>query len=111
MRSLFPNKDIDFGNLFKQVDRRIDVIWRVGNHEGIDDAATYANTGCQKQVFAENVVDPLLLRNYTQLTLRVKPNYWRYGHSYYPQFAIPGSSTRSKVQAEADDIRINSILK
>ena len=36
--------------------------------KGIDDTATYANAQVSKQVFAENVVDPLLLRNYTQLT-------------------------------------------
>ncbi len=35
--------------------------------KGIDDTATYANTGVQSR-YSPNVVDPLLLRNYTQLT-------------------------------------------
>ncbi len=40
--------------------------------KGIDDTATYANAQVPKQVFAENVVDPLLLRNYTRLTHELK---------------------------------------
>ncbi len=64
-----PNKDIGPENLFKQIDRRIDTSFGVSNMKGIDDTATYANAQVSKQVFAENVVDPLLLRNYTQLTI------------------------------------------
>ncbi len=56
----------------------------------MDDTATYANAQVSKQAPAENDVDPLLPRNYTQLDTRVKSNYWRYGHSYYfAEFAIP----------------------
>ncbi len=71
---LKPNKDIDFENLLKQVDRRIDTSFGVGTMKGIDDTATYANAQASKQVFARTSLDPLLLRNYTQPDTRVKPN-------------------------------------
>ncbi len=65
---------------------------------------------CPKQVFAENVVDPLLLRSYTQLTHEL--SHWRMGIAITYEFAIPQVIDEvKKVQAEADDIRINSILK
>ncbi len=99
-----PNKDIDFENLFKQVDKVDTRHLKCKVHERHD--TTYANAQV-KQVFAENVVDPSLLR--TQLTHELNSNYWRYGHSYYLRVRYPASSTRSA--HEADDIRINSILK
>ncbi len=40
--------------------------WRVGNHKR-DDTATCSNTGVKAGI-RQNVVDPLLLRSYTQLT-------------------------------------------
>ncbi len=49
--SLAPNKDIDFENYLKQVDRRIDVIGVSAIMKSIDDTATYANAF--KTVFAE----------------------------------------------------------
>ncbi|QHU92934.1 hypothetical protein GWK77_01950 [Candidatus Saccharibacteria bacterium oral taxon 488] len=107
-----PNKDIDFENLFKQVDRRIDTSFGVSAiMKGIDDTATYANAQVSKQVFAENVVDPLLLRNYTQLTHELNRITGGMGVAITYEFAIPQVVDEVKVQAEADDIRINSILK
>lgn len=107
-----PNKDIDFENLFKQVDRRIDTSFGVSAiMKGIDDTATYANAQVSKQVFAENVVDPLLLRNYTQLTHELNRITGGMGVAITYEFTIPQVVDEVKVQAEADDIRINSILK
>ncbi len=60
-----------------------------------------------KQVFAENVVDPLLPRNYTQLTHELKLNYCGMGIAITYEFAIPRVIDEVKVQAEVDDIRIN----
>ncbi len=64
-----------------------------------------------KQVFAvRSLVDPQVTTQLHTADARVKPNYWRYGHSHTYEFAIP-QVIEVKVQAEADDIRINSILK
>ncbi len=62
------------------------------------------------KVFAENVVDPLLLRNYTQLTHGLNRITGGMGIAITYEFAIPQVIDEVKVQAEAD-IRINSILK
>ncbi len=59
-----------------------------------------------KQVFTGSVVDPLLLRNCTA-DARVKPNYWRYGHSQPTYSSYPAGHRRVKVQA-GDDIRISA---
>lgn len=63
------NKDIDFKNLFDQVNKRIDVSFGVpAIVKGIDDAATYANAQVAEKTFAKRAVYPLLLRNWTQFT-------------------------------------------
>ncbi len=59
-----------------------------------------------KQVFAENVVGSIATTQLHTLTHRVKPNYWRYGHSYLRVRYPAGHRLEVKVQAEADDIRI-----
>ncbi len=104
-RSHNQNKDIDFENLFNRVDRRIDASFCVGNHENIDDTATYANAQVSKQVFAENV-DPNL-RSYTQLTHELNRITGSMG-IVCPQFAIPQVIEEVKVRAEADDFGLTA---
>ncbi len=65
-RSHKSNKDIDSRELIKQVDKWIDTSFGVSAiMKGIDDSHIRQCTGVSRYS-AENVVDPLLLRNYTQ---------------------------------------------
>ncbi len=78
---------------------------RVGNHEGIDATQLRANARVSKQVFAESVVDPLLLRNYTQLTHELSRICWRLGTAVLTSSL---SAEQVKVQAGADDIQLTA---
>ncbi len=69
--------------------------------------ATYANAQVSKQVFAENVVDPLGSYAPHTADTRVKTELLAVWAGYYYEFAIPQVTTRS-VQAEADDIGLTA---
>lgn len=100
------NKDIDFKNLFEQVNNRIDVSFGVpAIVKGIDDAATYANAQVAEKTFAKRAVYPLLLRNWTQFTHELNRITNGMGMAITFDYTIPTVADEEKVEEETANIR------
>lgn len=99
------NKDIDFKNLFEQVNKRIDTAYGVpAIVKGVDDAATYANAQVAEAGFAKRAVKPLLLRNYTQITHELNRITGGMGVAITFKYDIPIVADEEKVKAETKNI-------
>lgn len=105
------NKDIDFKNLFSQVNNRIDTAYGVpAIVKGIDDAATYANAQVAEAGFSKRAVKPLLLRNYTQITHELNRITGGIGVAITFSYDIPKIADEEKVKAEAKNLE-STIIK
>lgn len=99
------NKDIDFKNLFEQVNNRIDTAYGVpAIVKGIDDAATYANAQVAEAGFSKRAVKPLLLRNYVQITHELNRITGGIGIAITFDYEIPTIADEEKVKAESKNI-------
>lgn len=106
------NKDIDFNNLFKQVNNRIDVSFGASQFiKGVDDAPNYATAQVSDKNFAKRAVYPLLLRNYTQLTHELNRITNGMGMAITFDYEIPTVSDEEKVKEETSMIRDSRFLK
>lgn len=105
------NKDIDFKNLFEQVNKRIDTAFGVPQIvKGVDDAATYANAQVAEKGFAKRAVYPLLLVNYTQITHELNRITNGLGVAITFKYELPKVSDEEKVDAEATKIQTETII-
>lgn len=105
------NKDIDFKNLFEQVNKRIDTAFGVPQIvKGVDDAATYANAQVAEKGFAKRAVYPLLLVNYTQITHELNRITNGLGTAITFKYELPKVSDEEKVDAEATKIQTETII-
>ncbi len=104
------NKDIDFKNLFSQVNNRIDVAFGVpAIVKGIDDAATYANAQVAEKTFAKRAVYPLLLRNWTQFTHELNRITNGTGIAITFEYDIPTVADEELVNAQRKQVEVTTI--
>lgn len=106
------NKDIDFKNLFEQANKRIDVSYGVSQFiKGVDDSPNYATAQVSEKNFCKRAVYPLLLRNYTQITHELNRITNGLGVAITFDYDIPTVADEEKVEAETNNIRIDTVLK
>ena len=97
------NKDIDFKNLFKQTNMRIDMSYGVSAFiKGVDDAPNYATAQVSDKNFAKRAVRPLLVRNWGQFSHEL--NRITGGTGIYLSFnyEIPTVADEEEVKARAN---------
>lgn len=106
------NKDIDFKPLLDHVDNRLSEAYGVsGIIKGIDSNATYNNAEVSENGFAKRAVEPLALRNYTQITHELNRITGGLGVAITFRYEIPAISDAQKVKAETKNIEGDIILK
>lgn len=104
------NKDIDFKPLLEHVDNRLSESYGVsGIIKGIDSQATYNNAEVSENSFAKRTVEPLALRNYTQITHELNRMTGGIGIAITFKYDIPAISDAEKVKAETKSIEIGMI--
>jgi phage portal protein BeeE len=106
------NKDIDFEPLLKHVDNRLSESYGVSSIvKGIDSNAKYSNAEVSENGFAKRAVDPLALRNYTQITHELNRITGGLGVAITYKYEIPAISDQDKVRSETKNIESQVILK
>lgn len=104
------NKDIDFKPLLEHVDNRLSEAYGVsGIIKGVDSNATYNNAEVSENGFAKRAVNPLALRNYTQITHELNRITGGLGIAITYEYQIPAVSDAEKVKAETKAIEIKMI--
>lgn len=104
------NKEIDFKNLFQQVNNRIDIAYGVPQIvKGVDDAATYANAQVAEATFAKRAVRPLALRNYTQLTHELNRITGGIGVAITFDYEIPAVADEQLVRAQTKTHEVTAL--
>lgn len=104
------NKDIDFKNLFEQTNRRIDVAYGVpAIIKGVDSDAKYDNAEVAERGFAKRAVNPLLLRNYAQITHELNRITGGLGVAITYDYEIPQVADQEKVVADTNKTRVETI--
>lgn len=104
------NKDIDFKPLLEHVDNRLSEAYGVsGIIKGVDSNATYNNAEVSENGFAKRAVNPLALRNYTQITHELNRITGGLGVAITYSYQIPAISDAEKVKAETKNIEIQMI--
>lgn len=105
------NKDIDFEPLLKHVDNRLSEAYGVsGIIKGVDSNATYNNAEVSENGFAKRAVNPLALRNYTQITHELNRITGGLGCAITYKYEIPAISDAEKVKAETKAIEKQMII-
>lgn len=106
------NKDIDFKNLFEQVEKRLNESFGVpAIIKGTDSAAKYDNAQVAERNFAKRAVFPLLLRNYTQITHELNRITNGLGYAITFDYKLPRVSDEEKVEQETANIRDDRFIK
>lgn len=104
------NKEIDFKNLFEQVNKRLDTSFGVSQIvKGVDDAATYANAQVSEAGFAKRAVKPLALRIYTQITHELNRITNGLGVAITFDYEIPAVADEEKVRSETKNLNAQLI--
>lgn len=104
------NKDIDFEPLLKHVDNRLSEAYGVSSIiKGVDSAAKYSNAEVSENGFAKRAVNPLALRNYTQITHELNRITGGLGVAITYKYQIPAISDAEKVKAETKKVEITMI--
>lgn len=104
------NKDMDFKNMYDQVDKRLSASFGVADIiKGIDSNAKYDNGGFSEKTFSKRAVYPLLLRNYTQINHELNRITGGTGIAITFDYDIPALSDEEKVKAETKGLEANII--
>lgn len=104
------NKDMDFKNIYEQVDKRLSASYGVADIiKGIDSNAKYDNGGFSEKTFAKRAVYPLLLRNYTQLNHELNRITGGTGIAISFKYEIPALADEEKVKADTKVVEMNLI--
>lgn len=95
------NKDIDFKPLLGHIDNRLSEAYGVSSIvKGVDSSAKYSNAEVSENGFAKRAVDPLALRNYTQITHELNRITGGLGVAITYKYEIPAISDQEKVRAD-----------
>jgi phage portal protein BeeE len=106
------NKDIDFEPLLKHVDNRLSEAYGVSSIiKGVDSSAKYSNAEVSENGFAKRAVNPLALRNYTQITHELNRITGGLGVAITYRYQIPAISDAEKVKAETKSLEIKMITE
>jgi hypothetical protein len=104
------NKDIDFEPLLKHVDNRLSEAYGVSSIiKGVDSAAKYSNAEVSENGFAKRAVNPLALRNYTQITHELNRITGGLGVAITYKYQIPAISDAEFVKAKTKNTEIMMI--
>lgn len=104
------NKDIDFKPLLEHVNNRLSEAYGVsGVIKGVDSNATYNNAEVSENGFAKRAVNPLALRNYTQITHELNRITGGIGVAITYKYDIPAISDAEKVKAETKAVEMQMI--
>lgn len=104
------NKDIDFRPLLEHVDNRLSEAYGVsGIIKGVDSQATYNNAEVSENGFAKRAVEPLALRNYTQITHELNRITGGLGVAITYKYQIPAISDAELVKAQTKQVEVNMI--
>jgi phage portal protein BeeE len=106
------NRDIDFEPLLKHVDNRLSEAYGVSSIvKGVDSSAKYSNAEVSENGFAKRAVDPLALRNYTQITHELNRITGGLGVAITYKYEIPAISDQDKVRADTKRVESDVIVK
>jgi phage portal protein BeeE/phage FluMu protein Com len=105
------NKDIDFKPLLEHVDNRLSEAYGVSSIiKGVDSSAKYSNAEVSENGFAKRAVNPLALRNYTQITHELNRITGGLGVSITYEYNIPAISDQELVRAKTKEVDSKIII-
>lgn len=99
------NRDIDFKPLLEHVDNRLSESYGVSSIiKGVDSNAKYSNAEVSENGFAKRAVNPLALRNYTQITHELNRITGGLGVAITYTYLIPAISDQDLVRSKAKEV-------
>lgn len=99
------NKDIDFKEVYAQVNRKIDTTLGVSQiMQGVDSDAKYSNSEVAKQNLAEQVIDPITLDIWSQFNHELNRITNGMGSAITYKYDIPAISDQQKIKASQKSI-------
>lgn len=105
------NKDIDFEPLLNHVDNRLSEAYGVSSIiKGVDSNAKYSNAEVSENGFAKRAVNPLALRNYTQITHELNRITGGLGVAITYKYEIPAISDQDLVRSKTKEVESKIIL-
>jgi phage portal protein BeeE len=105
------NREIDFKPLLEHVDNRLSEAYGVSSIiKGVDSNAKYSNAEVSENGFAKRAVDPLALRNYTQITHELNRITGGLGVAITYKYEIPAISDQDKVRSLTKETESKIIL-
>lgn len=105
------NKDIDFKPLLEHVDNRLSEAYGVSSIiKGVDSNAKYSNAEVSENGFAKRAVDPLALRNYTQITHELNRITGGLGIAISYEYEIPAISDQELVRSKTKEVDSKIII-